>query len=421
MSTQFSRGRFLAVAAAFQAALLPVETRAQAAVPAPDARSEELLSELHRLRLRRHALVLSGGGARGAYQAGMVQAMIEADGISDGQPLARYDLVCGTSIGALNAYMVATGRYSELRNMWMTVASQNVVKLKRQYRYITDKNAGVGNRIGQAIGLALGMKSNAKGVLDSSRVRQWLSDNMDPAAPVLTPVVWTATNLSSQRPEFFYRLPNQLGPEERATAIEAIRDTVGPDTAVREATEDLLIDSLQASASIPLAFDPVVLPAPDGGTAQYVDGGVTANTPIGVARAFASKVDVVLMDPKFEPETYKNAMEIGIGVFGTMQQRILESDVRAAVFETFGKNALDALSKADLEKLTKGSPSKLEALESFLNSLYASTFFVKRPDKTLPVEVVGFNDQPGLNETYNVGFKAGLTPFDRYEAEQFTF
>jgi len=424
MPTEFSRGRFLAVAAAFQAAMLPLEA---AAAPSPSpspasASDAALIEELQRERLTRRALVLSGGGARGAYQAGMVQAWIETRGIKDGQPLAPYNLICGTSIGALNGYMIATGRYAGLAQMWSTIAAQQVIKLKRQYRFIADHYAGVGNRIAQAIGLALGLKSNVTGVLDSGRVKTWLESNVDPAAPVLTPVVWTVTNLSSQLPEFFYRIPGDLPPEGRATAISAIQDTVGPQTAVREATPDILIDSLQASASIPLAFDPVVLPSPDGhGTAQYVDGGVTANTPIGVARAFAANVDIVLMDPVFEPETYTNAIGIGIGVFGTMQQRILDSDVRAAVFETFGKRALDALPRATIAQLTQGSPSRYAAFETFMNSLYASEFYVKRPDKTLPVEVVGFNDAQGLAAAYDVGFYAGQTPFTKYETEEFEF
>ena len=418
-SSEFSRGRFLAIAAAFQAALLPLEVRAQASPS--NAASEALLAQLHSNRLGRRALVLSGGGARGAYQAGLIASWVAAGNIKDGQPLAPYGLVCGTSIGALNAYMVATGRYSELRNMWLTVASQEVVKLKRRYRYLADPTSGVGNRIAQAIGLALGLKSNVTGVLDSGRVRNWLLQNMDPTAHVLMPVVWTVTNLSDQRPEFFYRIPTELTELERDTAIEAIKDTVGPDTAVREATPDILIDSLQASASIPLAFDPVELPSPTGGTAQYVDGGVTANTPIGVARAFASIVDVVLMDPVFQPETYKNAMQIGIGVFGTMQQRILDSDVRAAVFETYGKQAFDALSTSKVAQLTHGSASEYAKFEGFLNSLYASTFYVKRPEKVLPVEVVGFNDEQGLAAAFNVGYVAGSTPFQKYETDEFTF
>jgi NTE family protein len=41
------------------------------------------------------ALVLGGGGARGALQVGAVRALLEAD--------IRPDLLVGTSIGAINA------------------------------------------------------------------------------------------------------------------------------------------------------------------------------------------------------------------------------------------------------------------------------------------------------------------------------
>ena len=45
------------------------------------------------------ALVLSGGGAKGAYEAGCVRALQEIG--------YEFDLVCGTSIGALNGLLVA--------------------------------------------------------------------------------------------------------------------------------------------------------------------------------------------------------------------------------------------------------------------------------------------------------------------------
>ena len=55
----------------------------------------------------RTALVLSGGGARGAYEAGVLRylrgELAEALGA---QP--RIDLICGTSIGAVNACFLAS-------------------------------------------------------------------------------------------------------------------------------------------------------------------------------------------------------------------------------------------------------------------------------------------------------------------------
>src|SRR6185295_14272450 len=59
------------------------------------------------------ALVLSGGGAKGAYEAGVAAALVER-----GVPIR---LVAGSSAGALNAAMIAGGRIERLEAMWRTV------------------------------------------------------------------------------------------------------------------------------------------------------------------------------------------------------------------------------------------------------------------------------------------------------------
>lgn len=57
-------------------------------------------------------LVLSGGGAKGSYQAGVFQAMAEA-GLCD-----RVEAISGCSIGALNALLFATGDPERWRQAW---------------------------------------------------------------------------------------------------------------------------------------------------------------------------------------------------------------------------------------------------------------------------------------------------------------
>ena len=65
-------------------------------------------------------LVLQGGGALGAYQAGVYQAMHEAG--------VEPDWVIGTSIGAINAALIAGNqpkdRLSRLQDFWSTVQSK---------------------------------------------------------------------------------------------------------------------------------------------------------------------------------------------------------------------------------------------------------------------------------------------------------
>ena len=64
------------------------------------------------------ALLLQGGGALGAYQAGVYEALAEAD--------LRPDWVAGTSIGAINSAIIAgntrEGRVAKLREFWELVS-----------------------------------------------------------------------------------------------------------------------------------------------------------------------------------------------------------------------------------------------------------------------------------------------------------
>ena len=71
----------------------PSADRAAARRPAPDAASRRALPEFGQI-----VLVLQGGGALGAYQAGVYQAMHEAG--------VEPDWIIGTSIGAINASLI---------------------------------------------------------------------------------------------------------------------------------------------------------------------------------------------------------------------------------------------------------------------------------------------------------------------------
>lgn len=56
------------------------------------------------------ALVLAGGGAKGAYQAGCIKALQELE--------YDFDIVTGTSIGALNGLLVVQKDYQALYQLW---------------------------------------------------------------------------------------------------------------------------------------------------------------------------------------------------------------------------------------------------------------------------------------------------------------
>lgn len=67
----------------------------------------------------KRAVVLAGGGSRGAYQIGVWQALRELK--------VDYQIVTGTSVGALNGAMMVQGDYDEARVLWENITPSDVV------------------------------------------------------------------------------------------------------------------------------------------------------------------------------------------------------------------------------------------------------------------------------------------------------
>lgn len=65
------------------------------------------------------AVVLAGGGSRGAYQIGVWQALRELK--------VDYQIVTGTSVGALNGAMMVQGDYEKARALWENLTPADVV------------------------------------------------------------------------------------------------------------------------------------------------------------------------------------------------------------------------------------------------------------------------------------------------------
>ena len=94
------------------------EPPASKGLPAPIPGKPRPLSEAHkrpdRSAFGRIVLLLQGGGALGAYQAGVYEALTEAD--------LHPDWVAGISIGAINAAIIAGNppnrRVEKLREFW---------------------------------------------------------------------------------------------------------------------------------------------------------------------------------------------------------------------------------------------------------------------------------------------------------------
>ncbi len=92
--------------------------------PEAKARQRARIQDISEIagRYARVALVLQGGGALGAYQAGVFEALTEAN--------CNLNWIAGVSIGALNAALIAGNppdkRLAALETFWATVSSRKI-------------------------------------------------------------------------------------------------------------------------------------------------------------------------------------------------------------------------------------------------------------------------------------------------------
>ncbi len=348
------------------------------------------------------ALILGGGGARGAYEAGVIEAIRRRAGVADGEPIPGIDVVCGSSIGALNAWFVATAQYSKLAQLWHDVASEDVFAIKRQYRATTSPGAFIIVKIVQALSLVRGLGTNVRGVLDGDRVRDWIARNVDPLVPLVVPFTVTVTNLDRSRAEIFYASPVTVDAATRAAAIARIHVTSEPTIAVRAIADGTLRSVLQASSAIPALFDPIEMPAPEGTVDRYIDGGIADNDPIDTGRALAKAIYGVIVDPLDRPrQPYKDAISIIVGSFGITQTIALETSLWQAYVVGARKRLLEA-----------GRPSGEQ--RRILDAELDADLSIVQPQTEPAVRFVEFDRQAKIDATYRQGVADGAAGWRTY-------
>lgn len=113
---------------------------------------------------KKTALVLSGGGSRGAYEAGAWQALAEL-GI-------RIDIVTGTSVGAINGAMVVQGDLDNTVRLWKEIETHMIFDVPegtqpREYAREIVLNKGAGTS---------GLKKLLEKYIDEETVRKAPAD-----------------------------------------------------------------------------------------------------------------------------------------------------------------------------------------------------------------------------------------------------
>ncbi len=78
--------------------------------------------------------MLSGGGARGAYEVGVLSYLYGELARARGRVIPRIDIVCGTSVGAINACYLAAhmadpvSGVKRLVDLWTAIQFESVLR-----------------------------------------------------------------------------------------------------------------------------------------------------------------------------------------------------------------------------------------------------------------------------------------------------
>lgn len=322
------------------------------------------------------ALILSGGGALGAFEAGVVKAFKDRG--------ESFDLVCGTSIGAMNAAFVAQDKADELMSLWQGISKVNVIQYVTPIQYaimLADEIEKVDHDDPFALipaierWMQVGSKKALlalRGVVKPDSIEQLLNANLD-LDMLKRSLIVTATNLTYGSSDAFFAFVG-----EGCDAVQSLFEKAIGSAGHALSTTQAFRDAVRASAAIPGFFEPVTLNLGSAGNKEFVDGGVANNTPVRLASmAGASEIVVVLLEPappavpSYATETLA---EIALASYTVVQQQLLQLDVALAA-------------------------SRGAAVTTI------------RPSAALSLSLLGFNDQAGINAAFSEGYKVtGATP-----------
>jgi NTE family protein len=205
------------------------------------------------------ALVLSGGGGRGAYHIGVLRFLEEHDWSPD--------ILVGTSIGAVNGAAIASGHTSHsLWALWRRLKTDNVQR--------------------EALSDLLSLH-NLTHLLDTSPLRETLIKEG-----------WLDLDrINAQFPAKHLRITVV---EMETGRLRVFGNSDDPTSNSRTEHVPITLDHILASCSIPIVYPPTKI-----GDTAYWDGGTVANTPLGPAiDAGASDIVVVIMTPWEDAQHY---------------------------------------------------------------------------------------------------------------------
>jgi NTE family protein len=210
------------------------------------------------------ALLLQGGGALGAYQAGVYEALAQSG--------VHPDWVAGISIGAINSAIIAGNpperRVEKLREFWERVTSDVFGSWSQDFLTPLAKGDWVRGLMNQ-INANLAMLSGASGFFAPRLLSPWLH----PAGSIEATSFYDASALRSTLENLVDF--DRINAREMRFSVGAVNVRSGNFVYFDSTTHTIRPEHVMASGALPPAFAAVEI---DG--ERYWDGGLISNTPL---------------------------------------------------------------------------------------------------------------------------------------------
>ncbi|MBI2891117.1 MAG: patatin-like phospholipase family protein [Nitrospirae bacterium] len=310
------------------------------------------------------ALVLSGGGARGAYEVGVL-GYIREKLPPRARAKVRFDIISGTSVGAIHAcYLAATahdssGQIHALENIWSHLRFDSVYRFgTRQLWNVLLWSLGMRDRRRMSRGL---LPKRLGGFLDTRPLERivmtmvpWRNISRNVRQGHLTGLSLSATDLQTGHTAVFVECGDAVPPWSRDPFIQLRQTRIMPSHAL-------------ASAAIPLLFPSVLI-----GDRYYCDGGLRQNTPLRPAlRLGATKV-----------------LTIGLHYAPADRQRLPRAPISAREIPNHPAYVLGKVLNAFLEDHIDYDVSRLELTNAILEGgeqAFGSEFYERLNRIVVPV------------------------------------
>src|SRR6266446_6941978 len=279
-------------------------------------------------------LVLTGGGARGAYQAGVLEGLAEILG-PHFQNRPFFEVITGISAGGISAAYVASKAdrmiegISSLRAVWSELQMNRVIRTDPVSLF------SIGSRWLRdlMLGGMLPCRAHANHLLDTSPLRDFLTATIDFKSiahhighQVLHGFGVSATSYTTGTAVTFFDGDDTIQNWSRSARL-------GWRTRIR-------LDHILASASIPILFRPVYVEG-----AFYGDGGIRMSTPLSPAIHLGSdRIVAISVRHARSPES-----TVRINQKGHTQPDISIADIAGVMLDAAFMDGLDS----DAERLRR--------------------------------------------------------------------